>query len=63
MIVRRTALLVGLVAMFVDYTEICRQDLADRRAWTITLSAAGALVLVVAGALSVRARQAHAPQS
>ncbi len=47
----------------VDYVEICRQDLADRRAWTISLAAAGALVLGATGALYIRARRADATQS
>lgn len=40
-----------------DYTELCRYELSDRRAWTITLAAAGALLVAVGGALTLRARR------
>ena len=40
-----------------DYSELCRYELNDRRAWTGTLAGAGALVLVVAGAFALGARR------
>lgn len=42
-----------------DYSELCRYELADRRAWTVTLAGTGAFVLVVAGAFALRARHAQ----
>lgn len=43
-----------------NYTELCRMDLEDRRIWTISLAAVGALAIAAAAAHRVvagRARQ------
>ncbi|MGD9619262.1 MAG: hypothetical protein AB7G47_02165 [Mycolicibacterium sp.] len=47
----------GAEVIRVDYSELCRYEIADRRAWTGTLAAAGALVVVVAGALALKTRR------
>lgn len=47
----------GEVVVDTNYTRLCQLDLADRRIWTITLAAAGALAVVGAlmfGAFSSR---------
>ena len=44
----------------VDYAELCDNEIADRRAWTISLTAVGALTLVAAAALFIRARRSDA---
>jgi hypothetical protein len=44
----------GEVIVDSDYTRLCHMDLADRRIWTITLAAAGALAAASAFALGVR---------
>lgn len=43
----------GEVVVDTNYTRLCQLDLADRRIWTITLAAAGAIA--IAGTLVLRA--------
>jgi hypothetical protein len=43
----------------VNATRLCTKDLEDRRLWTITLAAVGALALLVAGAQAVLSRKAR----
>lgn len=44
----------------VDYAQLCRDEVEDRRLWTIPLAAVGALTLVGAAVMSVRARHSSA---
>ena len=43
----------------VDYAQLCDQEISDRRAWTITVTAVGALSLLTALGLAVRARRSQ----
>ena len=47
----------GEVLVDPNYVRLCEKDLEDRRLWTITLGAVGALTLVAAGAHSAVARR------
>lgn len=53
----------GGVLVDTNYTELCRMDLEDRRIWTITLAAVGALTIGAAAAHAAvkrpRERRAH----
>ncbi|MGV0714380.1 hypothetical protein ABQE93_03125 [Mycolicibacterium sp. XJ662] len=40
-----------------DYEELCRMELEDRRVWTLTVAAVGAVVLVGAGVMFFAARR------
>jgi hypothetical protein len=42
-----------------NFTRLCQMDLKDRRMWTISLAAVGALAIL--GSLAFRARSARAP--
>ena len=41
----------------VDYGQLCDKEIADRRAWTITVTVVGLLGLLTAAALGIRARR------
>jgi len=49
----------GEVIVDSNYTRLCQMDLADRRIWTITLAAAGALAIASALALAARSNRAR----
>lgn len=40
----------------IDYAELCRMDLADRRVLTITVIAGGAFILIVTAAVALLSR-------
>lgn len=46
----------------VNYTRLCEKDLEDRRLWTITLGAAGALAAAGAAAQGAWSRRTKSPQ-
>lgn len=47
----------------VDYGQLCDKEIADRRAWTITVTVVGVLGLLTAAALSIRARRSDAAKT
>ena len=47
----------GGVVTDTNFEQLCRQELTDRRVWTITLAAAGGLAVVAAFGLGTLVRQ------
>ncbi|MCV7267781.1 hypothetical protein H7I39_06310 [Mycobacterium doricum] len=47
----------GGLLVDVDYTEVCRAQLHDRRVWTVSLGVAGLAVIAVVALLGVRSRR------
>ena len=52
--------MLGEVVVDTNVTRLCRMELTDRRLWTISLAAAGALAVAVTGVLEARGRRSAA---